>query len=142
MPLINNSTRYFSEISQQFISGPLCHPTFVGFRYIFYSSHSSGAGAPAQWTTICRPLSVGFRLRLRLRRDRLISARQWLAGRLTSALQLNYHLADSAEPNFYMRALASLIQKPGRAKRKIAGWWSCVAAEPPVTKIKKIGTPL
>ena len=93
MPLINNSIRYFSEISQQFISGPLCHPTFVGFRYIFYSSHSSGAGAPAQWATICRPLSVGFRLRLRLRRDRLISARQWLAGRLTSALQLNYHLS-------------------------------------------------
>ena len=137
MPLINNSIRYFSEISQQFISGPLCHPTFVGFRYIFYSSHSSGAGAPAQWATICRPLSVGFRLRLRLRRDRLISARQWLA-----ALQLNYHLADSAEPNFYMRALASLIQKPGRAKRKIAGWWSCVAAEPPVTKIKRMKNPL
>ena len=42
---------------QQFISGPLCHPTFVGFRYIFYPSHSSGANAPAQLTTIYRPLT-------------------------------------------------------------------------------------
>ena len=42
---------------QQFISGPLYHPTFVGFRYIFYPSHSSGANAPAQWATIYRPHS-------------------------------------------------------------------------------------
>ena len=62
---------------------PLCHPTFVGFRYIFYLSHSSGANAPAQWATICRPLTWAQS-----------SARQRLAGRHTQPLtRLNYHFS-------------------------------------------------
>ena len=46
--------------------------------------------------------------------------------------EINCHLAGSVEPAFCMRAQASLIQKPGRATRRLAGGAAAIAAKPPV----------
>ena len=72
----NIATIYIRAIMPPHIRGvPILFSSTPGFRRL--CAETRGYLIP--------PTSVGFRLRLRLRRDRLISARQWLAGRHPAA---------------------------------------------------------